>query len=98
MASKKSEQNLKLSAVLDLNEASALHGKLLGLRGSDIVIDASAVERCGTQCVQVLIAGAKAWEEDKKTFTIGKTSDAFEKTMQLIGINFEQLLGKEIRQ
>lgn len=98
MASKAGAQNVKLAAILDLNEATTLHGTLLSLRGSDIVIDASAVERCGTQCIQVLVAGAKAWEEDKKTFTIGKVSDAFEKTAQLIGVNFEQLLGKEIRQ
>ncbi len=98
MAGKKSEQSLKLVAVLDLNAASVLHGKLQSLRGSDITVDASAVERCGTQCVQVLVAGAKAWEADKKTFTIGPMSGAFEQTMQLIGVNFEQILSKEIAQ
>ncbi len=96
MAGKKSEQGLKLAPVLDLNEATVLHGKLQALRGSDVVVDASAVERCGTQCVQVLVAGAKAWEADKKTFSINQMSPAFEKTMQLIGVNFEQILSKEI--
>jgi len=99
MASKKGEQNnLKLSAVLDLNEASTLHSTLLTMRGRNLVIDASGVERAGVQCVQVLMAGAKAWEEDKKTFTIAKVSDAFQKTMQLIGVNIDPLLAKEIRQ
>lgn len=98
MASKKGEQSLKLSAVLDLNEATALHGKLTSLRGNNIVIDASAVERCGAQCVQLIMAGAKAWEEDKKSFTFAKVSDAFQKTVQLIGVNIDHLLAKEIRQ
>lgn len=97
MAAKKAGPgSLKLSAVLDLNEASALHGKLMSMRGSDIVIDASAVDRVGVQCAQVLVAGARAWEDDKKSFSVEKASDAYQKTMQLIGINTENLVAKEI--
>jgi chemotaxis protein CheX len=81
---------------LDLNEATALHEKLLALKGSDIVIDASAVERVGTLCVQVLMAGAKTWEEDHLSFTFSKVSDAFEKTTQLIGVEIDHLVAKEI--
>ncbi|MET3853472.1 hypothetical protein ABIE40_000561 [Rhizobium sp. OAE497] len=47
MAAKKSGKTLNLAAVLDLNEATALRDKLLSMRGSDIVIDASGVERVG---------------------------------------------------
>jgi chemotaxis protein CheX len=97
MASKKAAQGrLKLSSVLDLNEASALHGRLMELRGSDIKIDASEVERLGVPCAQVLVAGAHAWHSDKKSFAVEKASDAFEKTMQLIGIDPNQLVAKEI--
>lgn len=99
MASKKvAEKNLSLAAVLDLNEASALHGQLMGLKGSNVVIDASAVERVGALCVQVLMAAAKTWQEDKLSFTFARVSDAFMKTMQLIGVNIDHLLAKEIRQ
>lgn len=91
-------ETLKLAPVLDLNEASALHGQLMLLRGKDLSIDASGVERVGVQCVQVLMAGANAWEQDKKGFAFGEVSDAFTKTMQLIGINIDHLLAKEIRQ
>lgn len=67
MAGRKSTQaTLQLSAVLDLNEASVLRGKLMELRGSALAIDASAVERVGVQCVQVLMAGIKTWETDGK--------------------------------
>jgi chemotaxis protein CheX len=97
MAAKKAgPKSLKLSSVLDLNEASALHGKLMSMRGSDIAIDASGVERVGVQCAQVLVAGARAWEADKKAFLVEKASDAYQKTMQLIGINTENLVAKEI--
>lgn len=97
MAAKKAAQkSLSLAPVLDLNEASALHGKLMALRGSNLVIDASAVERVGALCVQVLMAGAKSWEEDKHTYTFSKVSDAFTKTTQLIGVNMDHLMAKEI--
>lgn len=99
MASKKAEsKKLKLAAVLDFNEASELRGKLLSMRGAALEIDASQVERVGAQCMQVLMAGAKAWEEDKQSFVFAGSSEAFVKTSQLIGINIEQLLAKENRQ
>ena len=93
-----SAETLKLAKVLDLNEASNLHGTLTSMRGKNIAIDASGVERLGVQCVQVLLAAAYAWEKDNKHLVIDKVSDAFSKTMQLIGINIDHLLAKEIRQ
>ncbi len=97
MAAKKAAQkSLSLAPVLDLNEANALHTKLMGLRGNTLVIDASGVERVGALCVQVLMAGAKSWEEDKQSFTFAKVSDAFTKTTQLIGVNIDHLMAKEI--
>ena len=97
MATKKAaHKSLSLAPILDLNEASALRGKMLGLRGHSLVVDASAVERVGALCLQVLLAAAKTWEEDKQSFTFAKVSDAFTKTTQLIGINIDHLLAKEI--
>ncbi|MGO4439386.1 STAS domain-containing protein [Rhizobium sp. RAF56] len=98
MPSKKAEKTLNLAAVLDLNEASTLRSKLMGLRGSNVAIDASGVERLGTLCVQVLLAAAKTWNEDKLSFTFSKVSEAFQKTMQMIGVDMDHLLAKEIRQ
>ena len=98
MPNKKSEKTISLAAVLDLNEASLLRGKLMGLRGSDVAVDASGVERVGALCVQVIMAAAKTWDEDKLSFTFSKVSDAFQKTMQLIGVDIDHLLAKEIRQ
>ncbi|MEK1863758.1 MAG: chemotaxis protein CheX, partial [Rhizobium leguminosarum] len=38
------------------------------------------------------------WDQDKLAFTFSKVSDAFQKTMQLIGVDIHHLLAKEIRQ
>ena len=97
MAAKKAGSgNIKLPPVLDLNEASTLQGQLMNMRGSDIVLDASGVERVGVQCVQVLVAGARAWGQDQKSFLVEKASQSFEKTMQLIGIDPANMVAKEI--
>ena len=97
MVGRKAEKKLSLASVLDLNEASTLRGKLVAVRGHNVSIDASSVERAGTLCIQVLMAAAKTWEEDKLSFTFSKVSDAFRKTMQLIGVDISHLLAKEIR-
>ncbi|MBP2235668.1 chemotaxis protein CheX [Sinorhizobium kostiense] len=97
MASRNSAgKPLKLAPVLDLNEATALHNKLLELKGAPIAIDASAVERMGSLCAQVLMAGAKTWEVDQLSFTFAKVSDAFVKATQLIGVDIAPLMAKEI--
>ena len=63
MAAKKAaRKSLSLAPVLDLNEANALRRQAnRTLRGHiRSSIDASAVERVGALCVQVLMAGAKS--------------------------------------
>lgn len=60
-------------------------------------VDASEVERIGALCVQVLMAGAKSWEEDGKPFGFARVSDAFDKTMKLIGVDIDHLLPKEMQ-
>jgi chemotaxis protein CheX len=95
--SKKEWEIAELAATLDLNEASALRDKLLSMRGSAVSIDASAVERVGTLGAQVLMSAAKTWDQDKLAFTFTKVSDAFQKTMQLIGVDIHPLLAKEIK-
>jgi chemotaxis protein CheX len=88
-------KKLSLEKVLDLNEASALHGKLMALRGSNVAVDGSVVEKAGALSIQVLMSAAKTWEEDKLSFTFSKMSDALSKTMQLIGVNNDLMLAKE---
>ena len=88
-------KTLSLDSVLDLNAATGLHTKLLALRGSDLAIDGSAVERAGALCLQVLMSAARTWEEDKHALTFSQMSDALVKTMQLSGVNYDHMLAKE---
>lgn len=88
-------KTLSLDNVLDLNAAGSLHSKLMALRGSNLAIDATGVERVGTLCIQVLMSAAKTWEEEKKSLTFSGMSDALMKTMQLSGVNYDHMLAKE---
>lgn len=87
---------LKLPEVLDLNAASRLHEQVLAHKGEDIDIDATDVTRVGAQCVQVLLAAAVSWRAEDQSLTVKQASDAFIKTLQLLGISDEALLPKEI--
>ena len=99
MASKKAApKSLSLAPVLDLNEAIALREKLMALKGSDLSIDASAVERVGALCAQVLMSAARTWEVDKRAYSFSSASEPFLKTMQVIGVDIEHLLAKETQQ
>jgi chemotaxis protein CheX len=93
---RKGEKNISLAAVLDLNEASTLRTSLIGLRGYDVVVDASRVERVGGLCAQVIMSAAKTWDEDRMSFSFSRMSDAFQRTMQLIGVDMDHLRAKEI--
>jgi chemotaxis protein CheX len=88
-------KTLSLDSVLDLNAAGSLHSKLMTARGSDLVIDASAVERAGALCIQVLMSAAKTWEEEKCSLTFSRMSDPLMKTMQLVGVDYDHMLAKE---
>lgn len=88
-------KTLSLDTVLDLNAASTLHSRLMELRGSDLVIDASPVERVGALCIQVLMSASRTWEEEERSLTFSQMSDALTKTMQLSGVNYDHMLAKE---
>jgi chemotaxis protein CheX len=88
-------KTLSLDNVLDLNAAGSLHSQLMAERGSDLPIDASAVERVGALCIQVLMSAAKTCEEEKHSLTFSQMSDALTKTMQLAGVNYDHMLAKE---
>lgn len=98
MAAMKTAKAMTLPSVLDLNEAATLRTRFVGLRGGDLAVDASGVERVGGLCAQVFMSAAKTWEEDKKAFTVVKASEAFRKTMQMIGLEIDHLLAKELQQ
>lgn len=89
-------QILKLPPVLDLNAASRLHEQVLALKESNVSVDASDVTRVGAQCMQVLLSAAQSWRVLDMKFSVTRSSDAFTKALQLLGISDDAMLPTEI--
>lgn len=81
---------VRLGQVLDLNAAAPLAHELLALRGRDLEVDASAVERLGAQCVQVLLSARATWDADGAAFAVVSPSSEFTSTLALLGAPIEQ--------
>jgi chemotaxis protein CheX len=77
--------SIPLLAVLDLRAAAPLAAELLGRRGKSVVVDGSAVERLGGQCLQVLLAGRATWRADGHAFQIVDPSAAFSDALAALG-------------
>lgn len=93
-----SATTFQLPAVLDLNASKPLYESLTGMKGNDIVLDASQVERIGGQCLQVLLAARASWQAQNNSVKVENPSEAFETTLHLLGVNHDNLLLKEIQQ
>ena len=74
-----------LPAVLGLTEAGPLAALLLTRRGAPLVIDGSAVDRVGAQCLQVLLAAQQTWQADQQSFQIAAPSAAFTEALAAFG-------------
>jgi chemotaxis protein CheX len=89
-AAKSAPAALRLNQVLDLNAASPLAAEFLALRGRAVEVDASAVERLGAQCLQVLLSAHRTWDADGAAFAVVAASDEFTSTAALMGAPIDQ--------
>jgi len=71
--------------VLDLKAAAPLQAALLARRGQPVEIDASAVQRLGGLCLQVLLSAQKTWADDGGVFHLGHVADPFNEALRLFG-------------
>ncbi len=74
-----------LAPVLDMAAAAPLHASLLSLRGSDVTLDGSQVQRIGGQCLQVLLAARRAWRDDGNALEIVHLQSDVVQTLKLMG-------------
>ena len=74
-----------LAPVLDLKAAAPLADELIALRGTDITIDGTGVQRVGAQCLQVLLAARRTWAADRAEFVIVAASEHLQATATLLG-------------
>jgi chemotaxis protein CheX len=88
-------RRLELSETLDLRAAAPLAAHLLALRGEDVILDASAVQRLGGQCLQILLSAKATWELDGAALHVVDPSPDFVEGLRLLGIQPEQLLEGE---
>ena len=59
-----------LPAVLDIRAAGPLKAEILAHRGQSLTLDASAVERLGGLCLQVLLSTRATWAADGQALTV----------------------------
>ena len=81
-----------LSGVLDIKAALPLAESLLAQRGSELVIDASRVERLGAQSLQILLSAVSTWQADGVSIEFIELSEPFVHALELLGIEPETFM------
>lgn len=79
-------ESLALEPVLDITAAGPLAADLIRLRGRDLVVDASGVERLGAQCLQVLLSASATWSLDGMEFEVANPSPVFAEGLAAAGL------------
>ena len=80
-------QVLVLDETLDLVQAVDLAKTLTTMRGTDLTIDASGVQRVGTQCLQILVSAAASWRADGAKLSIVGSSEDFLEALRLLDLS-----------
>ena len=80
---------VRLAQILDLNAAAPLAQELAALRGRDVELDGSAVERLGGQCLQVLLSARATWAQDGRAFALSAPSEGLCTALALMGAPYE---------
>ena len=79
-----------LPAILDITRAQDLHATMIArVKGGAVVVDASAVERVSTPCIQVLLAAARSAEQVGTSFRISNASEALVAALADLGLSEE---------
>ena len=82
---------IALPAVLDLRAADPLKAQLLAVRGQEASLDASAVERLGGLCLQVLLSAIQTWRADGQALTFINVTEAFASQWSALGASASDL-------
>jgi chemotaxis protein CheX len=89
---------VSLPEVLDLKAATPLAAQFLSLRGLDIAVDASRVQRVGGQCLQVLLSAVATWNHDGLALDFINLSPEFVENLQLLGIRPPTIIDGDLPQ
>jgi anti-anti-sigma regulatory factor len=79
-----------LPAILDITKASELRGHLVErLNCGAVRVNASAVDRVSTPCIQVLLAAARSADAAGTPFRIASASEALRAALADLGLQAE---------
>jgi len=78
--------SLALPPILDITAAGPLASEFLRVRGKDVSVDASKVERVGAQCIQVLLSAVATWTLDGMEFDLANPSAALVDSFDTVGL------------
>lgn len=78
--------SIVLPATMDGASAATFADALLSARSHPLTIDASAVERIDTPCIQILLAAAKQWSEEGVELSVTAQSEAFSENLATLGL------------
>lgn len=90
-------EQVTLPPVADLTEAGPLKERLLQAlsAGTDITINASAVQRVSSPCLQVLVAGMQSFAKaGGAVMAVTEPSEAFRETVSVLGLSNALELGE----
>ncbi|GAA0530425.1 anti-anti-sigma regulatory factor [Rhizomicrobium palustre] len=91
------DEQVTLPPVADLTEAGPLKDRFLQAisSGTSLTVDASAVQRVSSPCLQVLVAGKQSFAKaGGASLTITDPSEAFRETASVLGLLDALELGK----
>lgn len=88
----KKENRLTLPKALPGDSADKLAEVILGVRNGTLAIDAGAVERIDTPCIQVLLAASKTWKEDGAAMRFDARSENFNANAETLGLTGTELV------
>jgi chemotaxis protein CheX len=86
---------LELPEVLDIKAAAPLASAFLERRGTEIVVDASRVDKLGGQCLQVLVSASLTWHADEVSFGVVDPSVGFLEALTLFGVPAADLVEQD---
>lgn len=86
--------SITLPTELDIKATGPLTAQLLALRGKDVALNASQIERVGAQCLQVLLSAAATWASDGAELTLEEPSPAFVDAIRTAGIEISRFTAR----
>lgn len=86
MAESETGFTMTLPANLPGETAAHMADALLAARSHSLAVDAGAVERIDTTCIQVLLSAARLWREEGATMSFTARSPVLESNLGTLGL------------